>query len=127
LIAQQERPTRDKGAFVDPDEFYSYMQDQARNNPVEVAAIILKGKKEDEFFYFILPWAGNTHKDSYIDLSKLGKEYAPGFLMRDVASVAHTHPRGTEPSTADKKYSDRHNVPMYTIGPERSGLHIFQR
>jgi RHS repeat-associated protein len=126
MEAQQERPTRDKGAFVHPDDFYGFMQEQALNNPVEVAAIILKTKTEGEFVYYVLPWAGNTHKYSFIDLSKVGGEYAPGYSRGDVASVAHTHPRGTEPSDADKRYSDKHNVPMYTIGPKGQDFIYFK-
>ncbi len=109
-------PTWDKGAFVSADDFYGFMQDQARGNPVEVAAFALK-KGNEEIKYFVLPWKGNTGKFSYSHLNEVAA-YVPGYSLADVISSIHTHPFGSEPSGGDKKVSDAFKIPVYTIGPK---------
>jgi hypothetical protein len=85
---------------VDPEKLYNYLLDQAKNNPVEVAAYELK-RGTEKTRYFVLPWNRNTKSSSVLPISTIGK-YIPGYSIKDVTGVFHTHPRSTPPGIADR-------------------------
>ncbi len=111
---QQTRPTIDKGGWIDGDKLYGFLLYNAKNNAVEVAVYELKRGKEGTK-YFVLPWKDNTKSSSVLPIGSLGK-YIPGYSYKDITGVFHTHPRSTPPGTADKAFSDKYNLPVYSIG-----------
>jgi len=110
----QDGPTRDAGGWVDADKLYDFLLDQARNNSVEVAAYELKRGKEATK-YFVLPWKENEKSNSVLPIGSLGK-YIPGYSYKDITGVFHTHPRSTPPGSADRAFSDKYDLPIYSIG-----------
>lgn len=107
-------PTQEKGGWIDADKLYDYLLNHAKNTSVEVAAYELKRGKEDTK-YFVLPWNRNTKTSSVLPMATLNK-YVPGYSYKDITAVFHTHPSSSPPSTADKAYSDKYNIPIYSIG-----------
>jgi proteasome lid subunit RPN8/RPN11 len=103
-------PTREKGAFIDDfDNFYNFMLDQARNNPVEVAAFGVRDGNRTR--YFVQRWNENTATRSVNYHNAI-----PGYTREDIVSQYHTHPQSSGPSWDDAYVSQRYNVPVYTIG-----------
>jgi hypothetical protein len=119
---QKNLPTKDKGGFVDPDDFLEYMQNQAKTNNVEVAAWTLRERSTGNLTYFVLPWAGNyvDGAATYVDdLTKV----IPGFSNYDPVSANHTHVyfMSQTPSPPDVTWTITHPYPLYTInavGPQ---------
>jgi proteasome lid subunit RPN8/RPN11 len=110
----QGGPTREAGGWMGADKLYDYLLDHAKNTSVEVAVYELKRGKEDTK-YFVLPWERNTKSSSVLPMNTLGK-YIPGYSYKDITGVFHTHPGSTPPSKADMAYSDKYNIPIYSLG-----------
>jgi RHS repeat-associated protein len=107
-------PTREAGGWAEADKLYDYLLNHAKNTSVEVAVYELKRGKEGTK-YFVLPWDRNTKSSSVLPMKTLGK-YIPGYSYKDINGVFHTHPRSTPPGIADMAYSDKYNIPIYSIG-----------
>jgi RHS repeat-associated protein len=113
---QQGEPTRDKGGFIDGDEFYDYMKTRAKTWKIEVAAVVLKDG--DDYKYFILPWKDNTKTFSNSYADNLSDVLA-GKTLQDVSSWVHTHNMfgDPKPSPGDKRLGDNYKKPIYVISP----------
>ncbi|MCL4857728.1 MAG: RHS repeat-associated core domain-containing protein, partial [Flavobacteriales bacterium] len=88
---ENSNPTIDKGGFIDnKGEFISFMTDQAKNNPVEVAAFGLNNGS-----FFVQPWINNTAKFADNDFNH------PSLKGLTITSQYHTHPNGSGLSHKD--------------------------
>jgi proteasome lid subunit RPN8/RPN11 len=100
-------PTIDKGGFIDnKGEFIGFMTDQAKNNPVEVAAFGLNDGR-----FFVQPWINNTVKFSDNDFSH------PSLKGLTITSQYHTHPNGSGLSHKDAMFSQTYRIPVHSISP----------
>jgi len=66
--------------------------------------------------YFVLPWEKNSKSSSVLPIGTLGK-YISGYSYKDITGVFHTHPSSSPPGSADRDFSDKYNLPIYSIGP----------
>jgi len=118
-------PTREAGGFINNrEDFIDFMVDQARNNPVEVAAFEVFDPNGRRGFV-IQPWIGNTAARSQNNLSFVENF---GFSLNDIISQFHSHSTGTGPSKGDAQVSQslgfklgiEGGLPIHAITP--SGL-----
>jgi hypothetical protein len=95
------------GGFIDnPVDFETFMYEQAKNNPIEVAAFQLNDGK-----YYIQPW--NLNGEGYSVNNIYG---IPGYQRADVVAQFHTHPNSSGPSYSDAAFSAKYGIPVYTMG-----------
>lgn len=85
------------------------MYDQARNNPVEVAALqVSKGGCTE---YFIQPWNKNDATHSINNIYGV-----PGYTSGDVLAEYHTHPNSSPTGILDAQLSCDYGIPVYSMG-----------
>lgn len=111
-LSTSDLPTKEEGGFIQSySVFYEFMLDQAKNNPVEVAAFEIMDPNTNSIIYFVQPWFGNEKKLSYNYPEKI-----PGFSSNDITGQYHTHPSTNGLSRADAILSTRLGVPVHSIG-----------
>ncbi|MCC7333046.1 MAG: hypothetical protein IT232_10620 [Flavobacteriales bacterium] len=104
---ENNNPTIDKGGFIDnKGDFIGFMTDQAKNNPVEVAAFGLTDGR-----FFVQPWKGNRADRSNNDFNH------PSLEGLTISSQYHTHPNGSGLSHKDAVFSQTYRVPVHSISP----------
>ena len=103
------------GGFIsNRNDFISFMKDQARNNPVEVAAFGLNDGN-----YYVQSWKDNTKSKSINDIN------VPGYGPSNVISQYHTHPNSSGPSRADARFSNKYNIPVHSVSANGDIWQVF--
>ncbi|MCC6181582.1 MAG: hypothetical protein IT237_07095 [Bacteroidia bacterium] len=103
-------PTAENGGVINNTfDFMSFMMDQAKNNPDEVAAWGLKNGT-----FYVQPWNENSPTNSVNSRSRPQMK-ALGIKPSDVISQYHTHPSDTYPSYDDARASQYWQFPVNVI------------
>jgi hypothetical protein len=107
------------GGFISTKEaFTTFMYDQAKNNPIEVAAFELNNS-----IYWVQPWNLNSATMSINNIDGI-----PGFPRGEVIAQYHTHPNSSGPSYFDAQFSASYGKTVYTMGADGSLWYVsYQR
>ncbi len=105
-------PTRENGGFIENSvDFHRFMIDQAKNNPVEVAAFEINDNGAER--YFVQPWKGNLPNESKNNFWYFNEG---GYDRTNIISQYHTHPSSSGLSRTDAIRSSEWGIPVHSIG-----------